>query len=285
MEPPESISEELPSYEESTQSILSPVKSLNIQGETPAQTIISKAEDLTHYMESLVMENHLPSCNVPEKIVIALDIARDENYTYFLGNGDEKIPPFNALVSAIEMFAKLKQRQSKNHEFGIVLLKQSKAFWDFGFSSDLKQLSCSLKKVLECKAVEKFDLTSLFTIIVSKIKTYEFYKDHSIPPPYVVRLVLFYNRSYTIPELHLMQNIKELLNCPYFFVDVLAAHEPVSDKNQCEEIFKRLQNIDTKGYSYFFNVGRNTSALIRSVLKLVGHPLQRPLQSLADYSL
>lgn len=257
----------------------------NVSRRKQARVIIPKIADIAEYIDHLQMQNHLPSYNVPEKIVMALDCSQEQRLTHFIGEEEDQISPFGALKAAVEMFVRLKQRQNKHHQFALIDLKQSTSGTMFGFTSDLQQFMCKLYTLHECHTADTFDITSIFTSVIDRIKTCDFYKNQAIPPPYVVRVILFYNRSHSLPVLNPSQNIKELLNCPYFFFDVLAAHEKVSDRNQCREIFKRLQNIDMKGYSYFFNVGRDMDALTRSILRLTGHPLQRPLQSIADYSL
>jgi hypothetical protein len=101
----------------------------------------------------------------------------------------------------------------------------------------------------------------------------------------VVRTILLYGRSYTLPKLDESEKVRELLDSPYFTLDVLMTHEPVDDDNNCNKIFNVLQNLDQKGFAYFFSVARDTKTLHDSVGKLLGHPLQRPIQQLADYSI
>ncbi|XP_078036825.1 BRISC and BRCA1-A complex member 1 [Augochlora pura] len=71
----------------------------------------------------------------------------------------------------------------------------------------------------------------------------------------------------------------------YFFIDVLYIHEPPSSENVCEEIYAQMAKLDTANYSYILEVGKNAAKLHDNMAKLLAHPLQRPLQKNACYTL
>ncbi|XP_045467679.1 BRISC and BRCA1-A complex member 1-like [Harmonia axyridis] len=232
--------------------------------------------------------NHLPSYNVKEKIIIAIDTAVEYDQTNFHIDGHIMSPLF-ALASAAKMFITLKKETNPNHEFFILPLKGTKAVLFDDFNNNCDILDELMKDdYFSYRAGDKFDLDDLFVNIAT---TNEFWNlgcktPNEMPPPFILRLVFLYNRSHTIPKIDKTVGvIQKLIDSPHFFMDVLVTHNPVSHENNCEKIFKVLQNIDSKGFSYFFNIGRDYNDLTKSILKLIGHPLQRPLQSSFYHSL
>lgn len=213
--------------------------------------------------------------NVPEKIILVIDRAQDEHYTNFIAK-NIKYTPMTMLRKCLHLFVKLKININKNHEFAIVLLNENNASWHMNFTSDLRKIDHAIGTITQCEVEDTFDTSLIFEEIIPNIKL----PDETIAPPYIIRTVLFYGRSYTIPEINFTEDIQALLDHPFFIFDVLMTHEPIDKSNHCSKIFKCLQNIDKKGISYFFPVGRNTLRLHNSVAKLLGHGLQRPLQKL-----
>ncbi|XP_056648291.1 BRISC and BRCA1-A complex member 1-like [Diorhabda sublineata] len=213
--------------------------------------------------------------NVPEKIILVIDRAQDEHCSNFIAK-NIKYTPMTMLRKSLHLFVKLKSMINKNHEFAIVLLNENNASWYMNFTSDVRRIDNAIGTITQCEVEDTFDISLVFEEIIPNIKVPE----ETVAPPYIIRTVLFYGRSYTVPELKFSEDIQALLDHSFFIFDVLMTHEPIDKSNHCSKIFERLQNIDKKGISYFFPVGRNTRRLHNSIAKLLGHGLQRPLQKL-----
>uniref|UniRef100_A0A670ZJM6 BRISC and BRCA1 A complex member 1 n=1 Tax=Pseudonaja textilis TaxID=8673 RepID=A0A670ZJM6_PSETE len=54
----------------------------------------------------------------------------------------------------------------------------------------------------------------------------------TIPPPYVVRTILVYSRPACQPPVVVTDQMKKMLQCPYFFFDVLYIHNGAEDKEE-----------------------------------------------------
>lgn len=219
----------------------------------------------------------LPNSNIPEKIILVIDQAQDENFTPFkLNNGS--YTPLTMLKRAIHIFIKLKNIINKNNKFAIVILNTNNASWYLNFSNDIRKIHNFVDKLDECEVEDTFKINSLFDEILENISLSEM--KESVSPAYLIRTILCYGRSYTLPKMELTEEIEKLLQHPYFVVDVLMSHEPIDKGNNCYRIFESLQNLDKKGYSYFFPICRDTKRLHTCFAKLLAHPLQRPCQKL-----
>ncbi|RZC38149.1 hypothetical protein BDFB_006277 [Asbolus verrucosus] len=234
----------------------------------------------------IIIERSLPLCNSKEKIIIVVDIAEDENFTSFkLNNNSHK--PLHMMKHAIELFLNSKYLINQKHEYALVILNENNAIWLSEFTNNISDVISALQNIGSCNAEDIFDLNTLFDIILENVEIPGEcdLEEMLIPPPYVVRTVLFYGRSYTVPKLRKTKDIQKLLESPYYTFDVLMTHEPVDIDNNCNKIFKILQNLDRKGFAYFFPVSRDVKTLYDSVGKLLAHPLQRPIQKLANYNI
>lgn len=223
------------------------------------------------------IECSLPSTNVPEKIILVIDRAQDEKITPFILH-NKSFTPFSMLKRAVQIFIKLKHMINKNHEFAVVILNTNTVGWYLNFSNDIRRINSLLDKLGECEVEETFKLNSLFDEIFQNVELPDV-RDN-VSPPYLVRTILCYGRSYTVPALEFSEGIKKNLQHPYFVCDILMTHEPVDKDNHCKQIFDILQNVDKKGYSYFLPVGRDTRRLHTYIAKLLAHPFQRPHQKL-----
>lgn len=217
----------------------------------------------------------LPNANIPEKIIIVIDLAQDENFTPF-NVQKNAFTPLSMLKRAIQVFIKLKHMINKYHEFALVFLNTNNAVWYLNFSTEVRRIINFLDKLNECEVEDTFKMNCVFEEILDNITPPEVIKD--IPPPFLIRVVMFYGRSYTCPLMEFSENVKKLLEHPYFICDIIITHEPVDKSNHCKQIFESLQNLDKKSYSYFFPVGRDARRLHNSNAKLLAHPLQRPYQ-------
>lgn len=258
------------------------MEGLTIKPKRPKVQVKQKSDIHEEYLKEFdVFEDHskcsLPNSNIPEKIILVIDQAQDENVTPFkLNNGS--YTPLSMLKRAIHVFIKLKHTINKNHEFAIVILNTNNARWYLNFSTDVRQIFNFIDKLDECEVEDTFKMNSLFEELLENISLPVM--KENVSPPYLIRTILCYGRSYTLPKMELTEEIKELLQHPYFVVDVLMSHEPVDKGNNCKKIFECLQNLDKKGYSYFFPVCRDTKRLHTCFAKLLAHPLQRPYQKL-----
>ncbi|KAM9330016.1 BRISC and BRCA1-A complex member 1 isoform 2-T2 [Gastrophryne carolinensis] len=110
----------------------------------------------------------------------------------------------------------------------------------------------------------------------------------TVPPPYVVRIILIYSRPATQPQLILTENMKKMLQCPYFFFDVVYIHNGSDEEDMSwKDVFGFFSSLDPKGTSYKYEVSITGPALElhNCMARLLAHPLQRPFQSHASYSL
>ncbi|CAG9835442.1 unnamed protein product [Diabrotica balteata] len=240
---------------------------------------ISKNKDLEENLKKYdVFEERskfsLPNINVPEKIILVIDRAQDENCTNF-AEANGKYTPLSMLRKSLHLFVNLKHAINKNHEFAIVLLNENTATWSLPFTSELRKVNNCIEKITQCEVEDTFNMNLVFEEILPNIKI----PQDEIAPPYIIRTIMCYGRSYTIPEINFSEEIVKLLDNPFFICDILMTHEPVDNSNYCSKIFECLQNIDRKGISYFFPVGRSALRLHNSMAKLLGHGLQRPFQT------
>lgn len=219
------------------------------------------------------------SCNQPEKIVLIVDTALDETCE------ENQEQPLAMLKQAIQMFLLNKSAIDERHQFALMSLNSNEANWLVDFTSDINLIVRELERLKDCAVEDIFDLNSVFDLIKENVTLEPVKEDQTVPPTFVVRVILCYARSYTIPQLTKTKEIECLLTSPYFTVDTVMIHEPPSSDNHCAKISKLLQEIDNKGFAYFFSVERKKSDLLVAMAKLLGHSLQRPIQSIAKYSI
>lgn len=274
--------EESNNSSESEKKISKPMEELSIKTGKPTIQVKAKPNVQEEYLKEFdVFEDHskctLPNANIPEKIILVIDQAQDENFTSFKLHNN-LLTPLSMLKRAIQVFIKLKHMINKHHEYAVVILNTNNAGWYLNFSTDIRQINHFIDKLEQCEVEDTFNLTSLFDEILENISLPEVIDN--VSPPYLVRTVIFYGRSYTLPVIKYTNEIRKLLQHPYFICDTLVTHEPVDKSNHCKKIFEVLQNVDKKGYSYFFPVCRDVRRLHTCIAKLLSHPLQRPSQKL-----
>uniref|UniRef100_A0A8D2MMI4 BABA1 protein n=1 Tax=Zonotrichia albicollis TaxID=44394 RepID=A0A8D2MMI4_ZONAL len=112
----------------------------------------------------------------------------------------------------------------------------------------------------------------------------------TIPPPFVVRTILVFGRPHCQPHFCGGEHVKKLLQCPYFFFDVVYIHNGMDEKedeSSWKDMFGFFGSLDTKGTNYKYEVALAGPALElhNCMAKLLAHPLQRPCQSHAHYGL
>lgn len=255
------------------------------EGDSDSPVSVETTSNLENELETEIPERTVIPCNQPEKIVLVVDTALDENCTEFKTQDGESCTPLMMLARGIEMFLRNKCAIDPRHQYALIILNENEAKWMLDFTSDANRVLKVLHSLEECNTEDIFSLNSLFDAINEHVMLEPAKEDLMIPPGYIVRAILFYARSYTLPEITRSEEVESLLSSPYFTFDILMTHEPPDTANKCANISKVLQNIDTKGFAYFFSVARNTADLYVAMAKLLSHPLQRPVQRVAKYTI
>lgn len=225
---------------------------------------------------------NIPKVDCPEKIVICLDISKEmEKKSFILRQGDKKTP-MDLVVRALNIFLQTKQSLNSHHEFALMFLDNC-AKWVCDFTGDPKRIMTFLDEMKNCTEVEKCDLSTVFNEIACHILPPDVPSE--ISPPYVIRVLLIYGRSYCEPSFGITKHRQALQGSDYFCMDALYLHEPASDENQCKTIFQQLCSLDVKGNSYILEASKNPTKVFDCIAQLLAHPLQRPLQQDLNYSL
>ncbi|XP_056374079.1 BRISC and BRCA1-A complex member 1 [Hyla sarda] len=227
-----------------------------------------------------------PRVNCPEKVIICLDLSEEMSSQKLESFNGAKTNALNSSQKMIEMFVRTKHKIDKRHEFALVVAN-NEAMWLSGFTSDPREV-CSCLYDLETNVCESFNLEGLFNIIQQRTEFPVTDNVQTIPPPYVVRIILIYSRPASQPSLALTETMKKMLQCPYFFFDVVYIHNGSDEEDvSWKDAFDFFSSLDTKGTSYKYEVSITGPALElhNCMARLLAHPLQRPFQSHASYSL
>lgn len=229
---------------------------------------------------------NLPNVNVPEKIVICLDICYDDQNSIFkLGDGST-YTPINMLKRVLDFFIHSKHAINKKSEYALIVMNDKNPCFLQNFTNSVKEIINCIDYICpeESKA-ENFNFRKVLEIVKDEVQIPEYKQSECIlPPPYIVRLLVLYGRSNCIPIIEEDDSYFNFLKKqPYFYIDILYAHEEDCALYKCEEVYYALQNLDD-GYSYVFEVSRNATKIHDCIAKLLAHPLQRPLQKNTDYT-
>lgn len=230
----------------------------------------------------------VPRVNCPEKVIICLDLSEEMSLPKLESFNGSKTNALNIFQKMIEMFVRTKHKIDKRHEFALVVVNDD-ALWLSGFTSDPREL-CSCLYDLETNVCESFNLEDLLNVIRQKIELPLMENVQTIPPPYVVRTVLIYSRHAGQLQFNPSEAVGKMLQSPYFFFDVVYLHNGVEDQGDetsWRENYTSFCNLDSKGMCYRYEVSLSGPAieLHNCMAKLLAHPLQRPFQSHASYSL
>ncbi|XP_040897249.1 BRISC and BRCA1-A complex member 1 isoform X1 [Toxotes jaculatrix] len=237
----------------------------------------------------------VPRVNCPEKVIICLDLSEEMSLPKLESFNGSKTNALNISQKMIEMFVRTKHKIDKRHEFALVVVNDD-ALWLSGFTSDPREL-CSCLYDLETNMCESFNLEDLLNVIRQKIELPLMENVQTIPPPYVVRTVLIYSRHAGQLQFNPSEAVSKMLQSPYFFFDVVYLHNGVEEQGDemswrvsgaaDEDNYTSFCNLDSKGTCYRFEVSLSGPAieLHNCMAKLLAHPLQRPFQSHASYSL
>ncbi|XP_034439073.1 BRISC and BRCA1-A complex member 1 [Hippoglossus hippoglossus] len=230
----------------------------------------------------------VPRVNCPEKVIICLDLSEEMSLPKLESFNGSKANALNISQKMIEMFVRTKHKIDKRHEFALVVVNDD-ALWLSGFTSDPREL-CSCLYDLETNMCESFNLEDLLNVIRQKIELPLMENVQTIPPPYVVRTVLIYSRQAGQLQFNPSEAVSKMLQSPYFFFDVVYLHNGVEEQGEdtsWRDNYTSFCNLDSKGVCYHFEVSLSGPAieLHNCMAKLLAHPLQRPFQSHASYSL
>ncbi|XP_028818489.1 BRISC and BRCA1-A complex member 1 [Denticeps clupeoides] len=235
-------------------------------------------------------EFHLraPRVNCPEKVIICLDLSEEMSLQKLESFNGSKTNALNISQKMIEMFVRTKHKIDKRHEFALVVVNDD-ALWLSGFTSDPREL-CSCLYDMETNICEAFNLEDLLNVILHKIDLPLMENVQTIPPPFVVRSILIYSRHAGHLQFSPSEAVSKMLQSPYFFFDVVHLHngaEESGEESSWKDIYSTFCSLDSKGMGYRFEVSLSGPALElhNCMAKLLSHPLQRPFQSHASYSL
>lgn len=229
-----------------------------------------------------------PRVNCPEKVIICLDLSEEMSLQKLESFNGSKTNALNISQKMIEMFVRTKHKIDKRHEFALVVVNDD-ALWLSGFTSDPREL-CSCLYDLDTNVCESFNLEDLLNVIRLKIDLPMTENVQTIPPPFVVRTLLIYSRHVGQLQFNPPEAVSTMLQSPYFFLDVVYLHNGVeeqAEESSWRENYTSFCNLDSKGMCYRFEVSLSGPAieLHNCMAKLLSHPLQRPFQSHASYSL
>lgn len=230
----------------------------------------------------------VPRVNCPERVIICLDLSEEMSLPKLESFNGSKTNALNISQKMIEMFVRTKHKIDKRHEFALVVVNDD-ALWLSGFTSDPREL-CSCLYDLETNVCESFNLEDLLNVIRQKVDLPSMENVQTIPPPYVVRTVLIYSRHAGQLQFSPSEAVAKMLQSPYFFFDVVYLHngaEEQGDETSWRDNYTSFCSLDSKGMCYRFEVSLSGPAieLHNCMAKLLAHPLQRPFQSHASYSL
>lgn len=226
-----------------------------------------------------------PSINCPEKIVICLDLSAEIESTLFSSRAGDKFSGLELAKQSIKMFVMHKSQMNPNHEFALLGF-HDEAVMVHKMTKRVKNLLNTLEDCeMSSQSTEPLNMAQMFETIRESVDLPEIGQNvEKLPPPYIVRVLMVYGRSHSVPEAMDSLAQKELESSPYFFTDVLYIHEPLSEENSCEEVFDALCQLDHREMAYIFEVSRYTP-ILNCAAKLLAHPLQRPRQLEAAYKI
>ncbi|XP_032094259.1 BRISC and BRCA1-A complex member 1-like [Thamnophis elegans] len=229
-----------------------------------------------------------PRVNCPEKVIICLDLSEEMSHPRLESFNGLKTNALNICQKMIEMFVRTKHKIDKSHEFALVVVNND-VTWLSGFTSEPREV-CSCLYDLKTILCKSFNLDGLFNLIQQKTELPVMENIQTIPPPYVVRTILVYSRPACQPPVVMTEQMKKMLQCPYFFFDVLYIHNGIEEKEEevtWKETFAAFSNLDAKGTNYKYEVSLSGPAveLHNCMAKLLAHPLQRPFQTHASYGM
>ncbi|XP_052774470.1 BRISC and BRCA1-A complex member 1-like [Mya arenaria] len=256
---------------------------LQTHSQISSRNRLSSSEKSSTDVDSHTNISRCPNINSKEKIIFCVDISQEIEAPRFRSRVGEKKDAKSLIRSGLNIFMQSKLRLDKKHEFALVLLHE-KATLVRDFTNVPRDILLGFDDVQQMRVCEMCDIEDLF----------DFVQKFSPPPPveddiertipeFTVRVILLYTRSNCPLMFDSKQSFNELNSSPYFFIDALYLHEPVSEENKCQEVFDSICDLDQKGLSYIFGASRNLTKVYDTMGQMLAHPLQRPVQSETMY--
>lgn len=227
----------------------------------------------------------IPSVAVSEKIVICIDTSKDMSVGYTCTLSNQNIIDASAIMNeALRVFITNKLAIAKDTSFALVSIKPGDVELISTFTSDVTSLVKSLSEMkggTNEEVTPDYDLTGM-SAMFSSIDKPENVKSKTIPPEYIVRVILVYNNSYSIPSFKEVDKFRaSYLNSSCIF-DVVHLHEAQSDFNRVEKIYEQFSKVISPT-SYFLECSRNVTSVFNIFAKLLAHPYQRVNQALWEF--
>lgn len=227
----------------------------------------------------------IPCVAVPEKIVICIDTSKDMAVGYTCTLSNQNITESSAVMyEALRVFIINKLAIAKETTFALVSIKPGSAVLIANFTSDVTNL---VKLLSEMKGgtieevVPDYDLTPISEMFHSIDKP-ENPKSNLIPPEFLVRVILIYNNSYSIPRFDEVDKFCSTYLSSTCIFDVVYLHEPQSDFNRVEKIYEQFSKVISP-LSYLVECSRNVTTVFNIFAKLLAHPYQRVNQALWQF--
>ncbi|RMB89750.1 hypothetical protein DUI87_33765 [Hirundo rustica rustica] len=221
--------------------------------------------------------------NCPEKVILCLDLAEEMAVPKLESFNGSRSNALTVAQKMIEMFVRTKHKIDKSHEFALVVVNNDATWVGVPPLPPVPGArGCPCGATLPVVPVAVPSQQKIELPVTDNVQT--------IPPPYVVRTILVFGRPGCQPQFCGGEHVKKLLQCPYFFFDVVYIHNGLDEKedeSSWKDMFSFFGSLDTKGTSYKYEVALAGPALElhNCMAKLLAHPLQRPCQSHAAYAL
>ncbi|XP_029469637.1 BRISC and BRCA1-A complex member 1 isoform X2 [Rhinatrema bivittatum] len=199
-----------------------------VSEDAPPGAAASSSKEWQTPVQAPEFQVRTPRVNCPEKVVICLDLCEEMSSQKLESFNGSKVNTLNISQKMIEMFVRTKHKIDKQHEFALVVVNDD-ATWLSGFTSDPREV-CSCLYDLETNICESFNLEGLFNLIQQRSEFPVTENVQTIPPPYVIRMILIYSRPASQPQFSITEPMKKLLQCPYFFFDLVYIHNGAEEK-------------------------------------------------------
>lgn len=166
-----------------------------------------------------------------------------------------KINVFNVFQKMIEMFVWIKYKIDKSYEFVLVVVNDDMV-WLFGLIFDFCEF-CSCFYDLEMVFCFIFNLEGFFSFIQQKIEFLVIENVQMIFLLYVVCIIFVYSCLFCQFQFFLMEFMKKMFQCLYFFFDVVYIYNGIEEKEEemsWKDMFVFMGSLDIKGISYKYEV-------------------------------
>lgn len=252
---------------------------------SPKDNEIKEERNGTKNRQSQNKTQLLPYVAVSEKIVICIDTSKDMGMGYTCTLPNQNTLEASAIMNeAIRVFIINKLAIAKDTTFALVLVKPGGVDLIANFTSDvtyLVKLLSEMKGGTNEEVIPDYDLTPM-SAIFSSIDKPENHMSKTIPPEFLVRVILIYNNSYSIPRFNDVDKFcASHLNSSCIF-DVVHLHEAQNDFNRVEKIYDQFSKVISPR-SYLLECSRNVTSVFNIFAKLLAHPYQRVNQALWQF--